>query len=173
MASVGISVYPDHAVTSEELLKTADMAMYRAKESGKNRYRIFDEGIKRDVEEKLIIEQGIRESLKSNQFELFFQPLYNLKEQRVVSVEALLRTNSPALSHYNILQIIQSAETTGQIVEIDQWVLKEACSKIQKINNKLEQPIHISVNISAIHIMQQNFVENVKGIIAAYGVPIE
>lgn len=173
MASVGISVYPDHADTSEELLKTADMAMYRAKESGKNRYRIFDEGIKRDVEEKLIIEQGIRESLNSNQFELFFQPLYNLKEQRVVSVEALLRTNSPALSHYNILQIIQSAETTGQIVEIDQWVLKEACSKIQKINNKLEQPIHISVNVSAIHIMQQNFVENVRGIIAASGVPIE
>jgi len=173
MASVGISIYPDHADTSEELLKTADMAMYRAKESGKNRYRIFDEGIKQDVEEKLKIEQGIRESLKANQFELFFQPLYSLKEQRVVSVEALLRTNSPTLSRYNILQIIQSAEVSGQIVEIDQWVLKEACSKIQKINNKLDQPVHISVNISAIHIMQQNFVENVKEIIVASGVPIE
>ena len=149
------------------------MAMYRAKESGKNHYRIFDEGIKQDVEEKLIIEQGIRESLKTNQFELYFQPLYSLKEQRVVSVEALLRTSSSALSHYNILQIIQSAETSGQIVEIDRWVLKEACSKIQKINNNLEQPVHVSINISAIHIMQQDFVDTVKRIITESGVPIE
>ena len=73
-ASIGVSIYPLHAVTSEELLKIADMAMYRAKESGKNGYRIFDEGIKQEAEEKLSIEHGIRECLEMNAFELFFQP---------------------------------------------------------------------------------------------------
>lgn len=172
-ASVGIAIYPVHASTSEELLKIADMAMYRAKESGKNHYRIFDEGIKQDVEEKLIVEQGIRESLETNQFELYFQPLYSPKEQRVVSVEALLRTSSSTLSNYNTLQIIQAAELSGQIVDIDRWVLKEACSKIQKINQSLEQPVYISINISAFHIMQQDFVDTVKRIIVESGVPTE
>lgn len=172
-ASIGIAMYPIHAGTSEDLLKIADMAMYRAKESGKNRYRIFDEGIKQEIDEKLRIEQGIRESLKMNQFELFYQPLYSPQEGKIVSVEALLRTNSSVLSNYNTLQIIQLAEVTGQIVDIDKWVLKEACHAIKKINSNLHNPVHISVNISAIHIMQQDFVENIKGIILASGVPTE
>lgn len=172
-ASIGIAIYPNHADTVEELLKIADMAMYRAKETGKNGYRIFDEGIKQDIEEKLKIEQGIRQSLANNQFELFYQPLYSTKADRIVSVEALLRTNAPALAGYNILQIIQLAEVSGLIVDIDRWVLKEACMTIQKINTNLEKPIHISVNISAIHIAQQDFVETVKHIIVDSGVPVE
>lgn len=172
-ASLGIALYPLHGETAEELLKTADMAMYRAKSLGKNSYRLFDEGIQKDIEEKLKIEQGIRESLKNDEFELFFQPLYNTLQGRSTSVEALLRTHSPALSDYNTFQIIQTAEMTGQIVEIDKWVLKEACHAVQKMNDTMEQPMHIAVNISAIHIMQPDFVAGVRKIVENSGIPPE
>ncbi|MEK5037087.1 EAL domain-containing protein [Sporosarcina sp. FSL K6-3457] len=172
-ASVGVALYPLHGETAEELLKTADMAMYRAKSLGKNRYRLFDESIQLEVEEKLKIELGIHESLKNNEFELFFQPLYNTIEGKSTSVEALLRTNSVALSAYNTFQIIQTAEMTGQIVEIDKWVLKEACHAIQKMNSMMKQPVHIAVNISAIHIMQPDFVTGIKKIIKESGVSPE
>ncbi|MFJ8065281.1 EAL domain-containing protein [Psychrobacillus sp. NPDC096426] len=169
-ASVGISLYPIHAITSEELLKLADMAMYEAKSFGKNGYRIFDEGMKQELEGKLKIELGIRECLDKDEFELYFQPLLKTDEGRIASIEALLRIKPSALSSYNTLQIIQVAEMTGQIVEIDKWVLKKACTTIQKINRNREHPVSIAVNISAVHIMQQDFVDNVREIIEESGV---
>ena len=169
-ASIGVALYPLHAGTSEDLLKIADMAMYRAKRSGKNEYRVFDEKVKQEVEEKLRIELGIRECIDKNEFELFFQPLFNTVEGRITSVEALLRTRSPILSDFNILQIIQTAEETGQIVEIDKWVVKQACIAIQNINKHVKQPVNISINISAVHIMRQDFVENIRTIVEESGV---
>ena len=114
------------------------MAMYYAKGAGKNGYKIFDDGVKQEVEEKLIIEQGIRECIERDEFELFFQPIYNTKEGRVTGMEALLRTHTPSLSKYNISQIIQTAESTGQIIEIDKWVIKNACIAIQKMNQTVQ-----------------------------------
>lgn len=169
-ASIGVALYPIHAASAEELLKIADMAMYRAKGTGKNGFRIFDEGMVHEVEEKLKIEMGIHKCLKKNEFELFFQPLFNTKEGRITQVEALLRTNSSELADFNILQIIQAAEITGQIIEIDQWVVKTACLYIQKINRSIEKPISISINISPLHIMQQDFVQSIKAIIEQTGV---
>lgn len=172
-ASIGVALYPTHADTVEELLKIADMAMYRAKGSGKNGYRIFDEGIKKEVDERLRIELGIRDCLNQNGFELFYQPLFSTTEGRVTSVEALLRTKLPSLSNFNTLQIIQTAEVTGQIVEIDKWVLMQACMAIQQINRVVREPIKISVNISAVHIMQQSFVRNIMKIVKETGVSPE
>ncbi|RHW34709.1 EAL domain-containing protein [Lysinibacillus yapensis] len=169
-ASVGVAIYPSHATTTEELLKIADMAMYQAKHFGKNCYKVFDETVKREVDEKVEIELGIGECLRNNKFELFFQPLFNVQQGRVTNVEALLRTKSSALSKFNIFQIIQTAEITGQILEIDQWVIREACRSIQRINEHMEDPLHISVNISALHIMQQDFVKNIKTILEETGV---
>lgn len=169
-ASVGIAIYPIHATNAEDLLKIADMAMYRAKDSGKKGYRIFDEGIKQEVETRLEIEDGIRECLKRNEFELYFQPLYSTKLNKITSVEALFRTKCEQLSKFRITDIINTAETTGQIIAIDRWILKNACMAIQKINSLLDEPISISVNISAVHIMQQDFVKNIYSIINESGV---
>ena len=169
-ASVGLALYPLHAKTSEELLKIADMAMYHAKGAGKNGYKIFDDGVKQEVEDKLIMEHGIRECMERDEFELFFQPIYNTNEGRVTSMEALLRTHTPSLSKYNISQIIQTAESTGQIIEIDKWVIKHACIAIQKMNQNVKQPLRISINISAVHIMQLDFVDNIKSIVEESGV---
>lgn len=170
-ASIGVALYPKHALTSEDLLKTADMAMYRAKGSGKNGYRIFDEGIQKEIEEKSEIEAGIRKSLESNGFELHYQPLFHTVDKKINSIEALLRVKSPELKNFNIMKIIQTAELTGQIIEIDNWVLENACIAIKQINNHLSSPIKISVNISPIHIMQQDFVANVQSIVENTGIP--
>ena len=107
---------------------------------------------------------------KENEFELFFQPIYNMNEERITSLEALLRTHTPSLSKYNISQIIQTAEATGQIIEIDKWVIKHACIAIQKMNQNVKQPLRISINISAVHIMQLDFVDNIKSIVEESGV---
>lgn len=171
--SIGIALFPIHASTTEELLKIADMSMYQVKGSGKNGYKIFDEGIKREADQKVETELGIRDCLNNNEFELVFQPLYNTTAKRITNIEALLRSKSPSLKKFNIAQIIQTAEITGQIIEIDKWVLREACLTIQEINREVKEPIHISVNISALHIMQQEFVHNVKEIIDQTGVQPE
>ena len=147
--------------------------MYHAKGAGKNGYKIFDDGVKQEVEEKLIIEQGIRECMERDEFELFFQPIFNTKEGKVTSIEALLRTRTPSLSKYNILQIIQTAESTGQIIDVDKWVIKHACIAIQKINQTVQKPLKISINISAIHIMQLDFVDFIKRIVEETGVSPE
>ncbi|CAM5207204.1 Diguanylate cyclase (GGDEF)-like protein OS=Ureibacillus acetophenoni OX=614649 GN=SAMN05877842_108161 PE=4 SV=1 [Ureibacillus acetophenoni] len=170
-ASIGVALYPKHALTSEDLLKTADMAMYRAKGSGKNGYRLFDEGIQKEIEEKSEIEAGIRNGLESNGFELNYQPLFHTVDKKITCIEALLRVKSPELKKFNIMKIIQTAELTGQIIEIDNWVLENACNAIKQINNHLSTPINISVNISPIHIMQQDFVANVRNIVKESGIP--
>jgi len=172
-ASIGVALYPNHALTAEDLLKTADMAMYRAKGSGKNGYRLFDESIQQEIEEKSEIESGIRKSLEMNGFELHYQPIYNTIDQKITSIEALLRVKSTELLKFGILKIIQTAEMTGQIIEIDKWVLENACIAIKRINKHLNKPISISVNISPIHIMQQDFVTNVSSIIDSTGTPPE
>lgn len=169
-ASVGLALYPIHAKTPEELLRIADMTMYHAKGTGKNGYKIYDDGVKQEVEEKLIIEQGIRECMERDEFELFFQPIYNTKEGKVTGLEALLRTHTSTLSKFNILQIIQTAELTGQIIEIDKWVIKNACIAIKKMNQTVQQPLRISINVSAVHIMQLDFVDNIKSILEESGV---
>ena len=169
-ASVGLALYPIHARTPEELMKIADMTMYHAKGAGKNGYKIYDDGVKQEVEEKLIIEQGIRECIERDEFELFFQPIYNTKEGKVTGLEALLRTHTPSLSKFNISQIIQTAESTGQIIEIDKWVIKNACIAIKKMNQTVQQSLRISINISAVHIMQLDFVDNIKSIVEESGV---
>ena len=158
-ASVGVAVYPLHGKSSEELLKIADLAMHYAKETGKNGFRLFDESIQKVTEERMRIELGIREALEKNEFQLYLQPQYNVRDGKISNYEALLRTNSSSLSEFNTFQIIQTAEMTGQIVDIDKWVLRQSCEYVNKINNAHGENIKISVNISALHIMQQDFVE--------------
>lgn len=171
--SVGVALYPNHALTTEDLLKTADMAMYRAKGSGKNGYRLFDESIQKEIEEKSEIESGIRKALETNGFELHFQPIFSTSDWKITSIEALLRVKSHELMKFGTLKLIQVAEMTGQIIEIDKWVLENACLSIKQMNNQLTCPISISVNISPIHIMQQDFIANVCNIVKKTGVPPE
>lgn len=169
-ASIGIALYPTHGTSVEELLKKADMAMYRAKENGKNCYKIFDFSMQNQIIQKVNIEDGLREALNNNEFVLHYQPQYNIFDKRISGMEALLRWKSPNLGLVPPHDFIKIAEETGLIVSIEKWVLKNACTFAKKINQGARNAVKVSVNISVVHIMQSCFVKNVKEIIDDVGV---
>ncbi|MFA6809176.1 MAG: EAL domain-containing protein, partial [Eubacteriales bacterium] len=169
-ASIGVVLFPEQGITVEELLKKADMAMYRAKEKGKNCYQIFDDSMQREIVAIAEIENGIRFALKNDEFVLFYQPKYNVLNKKIDGMEALLRCKVPSLNQFSTLKIIKTAEKTGLIIGIDKWVLKKASTFAKKINVNTRDIIKISINISAVHIMHADFVQNVKDIIFDVGV---
>ncbi|MCG8484191.1 MAG: EAL domain-containing protein [Clostridia bacterium] len=159
-SSIGVAVFPDHGISVDELMKKADMAMYKSKENGKNGYRIFDESIEEELMAKVKIENEIIKALKENEFYLYYQPQYNLFNGEIYGMEALLRWKSPELGQVSPSKFIKVAEETGLIIPLEQWVIKQACLFARKISNKYDETIKVSINISAVQIMQNNFVNN-------------
>lgn len=168
--SIGIVLYPAHGSTAEELMKKADLAMYRAKQCGKNCYRIFDESMELEIITRVNIENGLRNALAKNELVLHYQPQYCLHTGRILCLEALLRWNSPTLGQVSPLRFIKVAEETGMIVNIEKWVLKNACIFAKSLNERTHEAMKISVNISSVHIMQSEFVNNVISILKEVGV---
>lgn len=169
-ASIGVALYPEHGREPDELLQKADLAMYKAKEKGKNQYAVYDESIRRDVERKAQLERGTREALRNGSLALVFQPIYELRGGRIVSVETLLRCTSPEMSGFSIIDIIRSAEKTGQIVAIEQWVLRRAFEFAARLNRSAAQPIRVTVNLSAVHLAHPEFLPDIRHVLEATGV---
>jgi diguanylate cyclase (GGDEF)-like protein len=164
-ASIGVAFYPEHGQDPDELLRNADLAMYKAKEKGKNRYAVYDESIRRDVARKSLLEHGTKEALRHGMFTLVFQPIYELRTGRIVSVETLLRCTSPEMSAFSIVDIIRSAEKTGQIVAIEQWVLRHAFEFAARLNRSAAQPVRVTVNLSAVHLAHPGFLQDIRHVL--------
>ncbi|GBF34716.1 diguanylate cyclase/phosphodiesterase [Desulfocucumis palustris] len=169
-ASIGVALFPLHGSTAEEILKKADMAMYKAKEKGKNCYQVFDESMHAEIILKVNLENEMRQALKADQFTLYYQPQYNTPDKSIYGMEALLRWDSPSIDQGAPLDIIKAAEETGMIVDIEKWVMKNAFTFAREINAIADKDIKISVNISPVHIMQSDFVGNVWNSIIEAGV---
>ena len=140
--SVGIALYPGLA-SAEDLLKYADVAMYRAKRDGRDRVRLFSETMQEAVNQQRSIEKGLREALVRSEFELYFQGQYDPQE-RLVGAETLLRWNHPSQGLVTPARFIDIAEQTGLVVDIGDWVLRSACDKIAM----LEPHLSLAVNVS-------------------------
>ncbi len=163
--SIGISIFPDDAADAETLAKNADLAMYKAKASGKNTYRLFSEHMNSEVSRRIDIENSLRRALDRQEFELYYQPKVDLKRNIIDGCEALIRWRkedqliSPA-------EFIPIAEETGLIIPIGEWVLREACSKARYW--QLEGfPIQVSVNLSPRQFQQKNLVSMISDVLAA------
>lgn len=168
--SIGVSFYPQHGKTTDELLKKADLAMYKAKDKGKNCFQIFDESLQTELFNKSNIETGLRNALKRNEFTLVYQPLFDIRNKKIRRVEALLRWDSPELGNVPTPTFIKAAEKTGQIVKIEKWVLTQVCLFSKQLNENVKEKISISVNISPIHIMHRDFVPNIINTINEIGI---
>ncbi|WOH67267.1 GAF domain-containing protein [Bradyrhizobium sp. BWA-3-5] len=147
-ASIGIAMYPSDGTDMQTLTKNADMAMYLAKEDGKNGFRFFSKEIKTQSIERLTLESALRRALERNQFSLHYQPKIDMESRQITGVEALLRWDHPELGSVSPGQFIPLAEETGLIVPIGRWVLKEACAQNMAWQRRGLRPVTVAVNLS-------------------------
>ncbi|MDD2830043.1 MAG: EAL domain-containing protein [Sulfuricurvum sp.] len=154
-ASVGISLYPDHGESFEVLLQSADTAMYKAKEQGKNGYCFYTQQMNHNMIGQFKLVNDLKTALKREEFILHYQPQIELSSKRIMGVEALIRWNHPQLGMISPMSFIPIAESSGQIVQIGQWVIEEACTQAALWHqNGIE--ISVAVNISAVQFRRGN-----------------
>lgn len=168
--SMGIVVFPKDGVSVEQLFKNADTALHKAKESGKNCYKIFNSAMNDSIGNKVLIQSSIRTALENNEFVLYYQPQIDVSTGKLSGYEALIRWISPKYGFVQPDKFIRLAEENGTIVSLGRWVLTQACEFCKKINTNKEEEYVISVNISPIELMQYEFIDKVKEIINKSGI---
>jgi diguanylate cyclase (GGDEF)-like protein len=172
-ASIGIAMFPADGADVETLTKNADLAMYLAKEDGKNDFRFFTEGVKTQSIERLMLETSLRHALERNQFSLHYQPKVDLATRQITGVEALLRWTHPDLGMLPPMQFIPLAEEIGLIVPIGRWVLREACAQNMAWQRQGLRAVSMAVNLSPRQFVDENLLHDIDGALVASGMPPE
>ena len=165
-ASVGIAMTSPH-VSADTLLKNADMALYRAKADGRGTYCFFRDEMAQTVEARRILELDLRKALANEEFELFYQPLVNLKSGRIATCEALLRWNHPVRGTVSPVDIIPVAEDMGLIVDLGRWILRKACMECMK----WPEGVSVAVNFSPQQFHQRDVLSEVRYALEVSGLP--
>ncbi len=168
-ASIGIAMYPANGTDAQTLTKNADMAMYLAKEDGKNGYRFFSKEVKIQSIERLSMESALRRALERGQFSLQYQPKVDMESSQITGVEALLRWTHPELGSVSPAQFIPLAEETGLIVPIGRWVLREACAQAMAWQRRGLLPLSMAVNLSPRQFADEHLLQDVDEALAASG----
>ncbi|WP_051542009.1 putative bifunctional diguanylate cyclase/phosphodiesterase [Clostridium lundense] len=164
-ASIGISIFPKDGMDVNTLLKNADTAMYRAKNSGKNKYCFFTNDMREEVMRRSEIEKGLRTALENNELQVYYQPQINVNGRKLVGFEALLRWNSKELGWVSPAEFIPIAEETWLIIPIGEWLIKTVFTQYGEWMKKGYSPFTIAINLSVIQIQNKDFGEFVRKII--------
>jgi diguanylate cyclase (GGDEF)-like protein len=165
-ASIGIAMTSPH-ITADTLLKNADMALYRAKADGRGTFCFFRDEMAQTVEARRIMELDLRKALANEEFELFYQPLVNLKSGRITTCEALLRWNHPVRGTVSPIDIIPVAEDMGLIVDLGRWILRKACMECMK----WPEGVSVAVNFSPQQFHQRDVLSEVRYALEVSGLP--
>jgi diguanylate cyclase (GGDEF)-like protein len=163
--SIGISIFPDDGTEIKTLLKNSDLAMYRAKEKGRNTFQLYTPSMNFKAMERLAVEKNLRKALDREEFELYYQPKINLESGQIAGMEALIRWDSPELGMVMPSQFIHIAEETRLIIQMGHWVLLTACRQAKQWQSEGLPQIPISVNLSVVQFTHPNLVSEINKVI--------
>ncbi|MCB5208252.1 putative bifunctional diguanylate cyclase/phosphodiesterase [Methylovorus mays] len=174
-ASIGISVCPEDTQDATQLIRNADSAMYRAKDTGRNRYQFYTEELTKRAQERLMTESRLRQAIREKAFVLHYQPIYAKSEEgdmpQISSCECLIRWQQEDGSLIYPDHFIPCAEETGLIIPIGEWVLDHACGQLAEWDNRFpDNTLSMAVNISARHFCDTNFVMTVHEVLKRHGI---
>lgn len=163
-SSIGITLCPNDGVHYPDLLKNADMAMYRAKNAGRNNIQFYSPEMNEEMQTQLIIEKELRTALQQNEFRLFYQPIIDIETGEIVALEALLRWKHPTKGIIEPDYFLEIAEQTGQLNEIGEWVLKNVCLQGRAIHQWSKSSIQIALNLSSRQFNHPRLIDMLKKI---------
>ena len=170
--SIGIAMYPQHGATHEELVRSADTALYVSKDAGRHTYRAFDAEMNRRVGEYVWLDTNLRKAIEEEQFALYYQPKVNLQTGKLAGVEALVRWNSPERGLLMPMEFIPYAEESGLVFELGKWVMEEAARQVARWK-KRGFDIPIALNLSARQLRSATLVEDFTRAALAAGIEPE
>jgi len=171
--SMGIALIPDHGSDPADLLKRADIALYRAKDSGRNALKMFRSDMQQAASDRLRLESDLRQALSRSEFELHYQPQVDARDSSVIGAEALLRWRHPQRGEQSPAQFIQVLEESGMIVQVGAWVLRQACAACAELfaRKLVSREFSLCVNISPRQFRDPQFIEHVEHSLSASGLP--
>jgi len=171
--SIGIAVFPRDGETSDILLRNADIAMYKVKANGKNGFQFFSSEMNAFYQDRIVLENELRQAVKNSEFQLYFQPQVSVRNLRVVGLEALIRWQHPVHGLLNPSGFIELAEETGLIDSITDWVLTEACSHLAHWRTMGFMDLRVAVNISPVEFERNDVVERILANVTRQEIPAE
>jgi diguanylate cyclase (GGDEF) domain len=167
--SIGVTIYPDDCGDIAGILRNADIAVNKAKDSGKNLYKFFESSMHDEIMKKAELEKQLRKAIKDDEFLLYYQPQVHVETRKIVSFEALIRWKNKKFGWISPAEFIGLAEETGLIIPIGEWVLRAACLQNKEWKNKGYSYDFISVNVSAVQLQKSDFVNMVKKVLKETG----
>lgn len=168
-ASIGIAMFPSDSEQSEDLVRYADIALYQAKENGRDGYQFYSASANQSVHDRLLLENDLRHAVERNEIFLEYQPKVTLSSGLVMGVEALVRWNHPTRGRIPPNDFIPLAEDTGTILAIGDWVLRESCRQLRQWGDAGLPPLHIAINVSAHQLRRPEFPEQIAALILEFG----
>lgn len=168
-ASVGVTTYPEDGRSAELLIRNADLAMYQAKEKGRNNYQFFEKGMNVRAVERQAIEGDLRCALERDEFVMHYQPKIDLKTGEITGVEALLRWQHPVRGLVGPMQFISVAEDCGLMLPIGKWVLRESCRQAKAWQDSGLPLIEMAVNVSSVEFRNDEFLEGISTVLLETG----
>ncbi|HEV7764644.1 MAG TPA: EAL domain-containing protein [Thermoanaerobaculia bacterium] len=169
--SIGISLFPEDGTDAESLIKNADTAMYQAKELGRDNYQLFNALVNANALQRIALEHGLRKAMASEELQVHYQPIFDLRSGRTTGMEALLRWTHPQLGPVPPATFIPLAEATGMMIPIGSWALRQACEQAKAWHDAGHHALTLAVNLSVTQLQQVDLVDRVRTILADTGFP--